>query len=111
MDRETGLETEIIALENPYTRENGAPLPVKVIYQGTPRPAAQVEIFARGPDGVVVVTTVLTDPEGVAQIPVQPGYDYLLDSVVLRIPAEDVAAQYKAVWETLWASLSFSIPK
>ncbi|UXX83640.1 DUF4198 domain-containing protein [Roseovarius pelagicus] len=109
-DHATGLEIEIVALQNPYTRSETDPLPVQVLYQNVPRADAQVEIFARAPDGTVTVSTAQTDDQGIAQVPVQPGHAYLLDNVVLRAPAPDVAAEHDAVWETLWASLTFAIP-
>ncbi|KIC22384.1 DUF4198 domain-containing protein [Leisingera sp. ANG-Vp] len=105
-DSNTGLETEILALANPYTDDLANGLPVRVLYQGAPRPQAQVEIFSRAPDGTVSVTTQLTDPQGEASIPVAPGHDYLLDAVVLR-PAPK-GKDY--VWESLWASLTFAVP-
>ncbi|WP_272004366.1 DUF4198 domain-containing protein [Roseovarius sp. ZX-A-9] len=109
-DRATGLEIEIVALQNPYTRSETGPLPVQVLYQDAPRADAQVEIFERAPDGTVVVTTIRTDDAGIAQIPVRPGHAYLLDNVVLRVPAPAVAEAHGAVWETLWASLTFAVP-
>lgn len=111
-DRPSGLETEIVALENPYTRgDDAGPLPVQVLYQGAPRPDAQVEIFERGPADEIAITTTRTTAEGIAHIPVRPGHDYLLDSVVLREPAPALAEKHDAVWETLWASITFSVPE
>ncbi|MFW8634642.1 DUF4198 domain-containing protein [Cribrihabitans pelagius] len=104
-DRETGLETEFVALENPYTSALTA-LPVRLLYQGGPRPRAQVEIFARAPDGSVTRTTAVTSQSGEAEIPVLPGHQYLLNAVVLR-PAPDGEGP---VWESLWASLTFAVP-
>ncbi len=109
-DHATGLEIEIVALQNPYTRSETGPLPVQVFYQDAPRVDAQVEVFDRAPDGSVTVTTVLTDDTGIAQVPVRPGHAYLLDNVVLREPAAALGEAHGAVWETLWASLTFAVP-
>ena len=54
----------------------------------------------------VTVTTTRTDTAGKARIAVAAGHEYLLDAVVLR-PAPEGA---KAVWETLWAALTFAVP-
>ncbi|UWQ55649.1 DUF4198 domain-containing protein [Leisingera caerulea] len=105
-DAATGLETEIIALANPYTDSLAEGLPVRVLYQGKPRPQAQVEVFAKAPDGSVAVTTRLTDAKGETVVVVTPGHSYLLDAVVLR-PAPD-GEDY--VWESLWAALTFAVP-
>lgn len=105
-DAATGMETEFVALANPYTVDLTAGFPVRLLYQGAPRADVQVEIFDRAPDGVVTITTTRTDDAGQAVIPVQSGHSYLLDGVVLR-PA---AAETDAVWRTLWAALTFAVP-
>lgn len=105
-DLAAGLETEIVALANPYTDDLTAGLPVRVLYQGKARPEAQVEIFDKSPDGAVTISTRLTDAQGEAVVPLTPGHSYLLDTVVLR-PAPD-GKDY--VWESLWAALTFAVP-
>ena len=108
-DRIVGLETEIVALANPYTDDLPGGLPVRVLYQGAPRPDAQVELFARAPDGTVTVTTTRTDDTGIARLSVEPGFSYLADHVVMR-PLEP-ANEGDPVWESLWASLTFAVPE
>ena len=110
-DAITGMETEFVALNNPYTDDVSDGFRVLVLYQGAPRTAAQVEIFDRAPDGSVAVSYVHTDDQGHATVPVIAGHTYLLDAVVLREPEETIAAEKKVVWETLWASMTFSVPK
>ncbi|AAV95329.1 hypothetical protein SPO2058 [Ruegeria pomeroyi DSS-3] len=105
-DGETGMETEFIALTNPYTDDLSGGMRVRLLYQGKPRPDAQVEIFDRAPDGTVSVHLARTDTVGIASVPVAPGHDYLLDAVVLR-PAPEAE---RAVWQSLWAGLSFAVP-
>lgn len=105
-DAVTGMETEFVALANPYTDDLTGGFPVRVLYQGAPRAEAQVEIFDRAPDGTVTVTTMRTNAQGEALIPVQSGHEYLLDAVVLR-PA---AADSGAAWRSLWAALTFAVP-
>lgn len=105
-DAATGLETEIVALANPYTDDLSNGLPVRVLYQGEPRPQAQVEVFAKAADGSVSISTQRTDAQGETAVAVMPGHQYLLDAVVLR-PApggKDYA------WESLWAALTFAVP-
>lgn len=104
-DRAFGLESEFVVQANPYTTPL-THLPVRLLYQNTPRHAAQVEIFEKDPDGTVNVTLALTDADGLAQVPVKPGYRYLLNAVVLRPSPSETGA----VWQTVWASLVFAIP-
>lgn len=105
-DMRTGMETEFLALTNPYTDDLKGGFRVGLLYRNLPRADVQVEVFDRAPDGTVTVFTRRTDGGGIAVIPVEPGHDYLLDAVVLR-PAPD---PQDAVWETLWAAMTFSTP-
>lgn len=106
-DIATGMETEIIALANPYTSGANS-IPVRVLYQGAPRKDAQIELFERAPDKTVSITLHRTNTQGEAALPIKPGHTYLVDAVLLREPAEGAAKG--AVWETLWASLTFAVP-
>ncbi|HGG63131.1 MAG TPA: DUF4198 domain-containing protein [Rhodobacteraceae bacterium] len=109
-DAATGMETEFIALTNPYTDDLSDGFTVQVLYQGAPRVDAQVEVFERAPDNTVTVTYHRTDDQGHATVPVKPGHTYLFDAVVLREPAQTLADETNAVWESLWASLTFATP-
>jgi hypothetical protein len=109
-DRALGLETEIVALANPYTDDMAGGLPVRVEYRGVPRAGAQVELFEKAPDGTVAVTLHRADEGGVALLPVRPGHAYLADAVVLREPEAGLADKRDVVWETLWAALTFAVP-
>lgn len=108
-DAEVGLLTEIVAEANPYTDDLKDGLPIRVLYEGEPRADAQVELFARPPEGDVEVTLHRTDAEGRVTLPVQPGYAYLADAVVLRLL--QAQAEKDPVWESLWASLTFAVPE
>ncbi len=105
-DSQTGLETEFVALTNPYIDGAGS-ISVQLFYQGSPRANTQIEVFDRDANANVNITYIHTDEMGKAHIPTQAGHTYLLDAVVLRPAPEDV----KAVWETLWAALTFGVPK
>lgn len=105
-DRQTGMEIEFVARSNPYAQPGADSFVATLYYQGAPRGDAQVEIFARAPDGQVVTTFYRTDQNGDVTVPVQPGFAYLMDAVVLRAPPDGSPH----AWETLWASLCFSRP-
>lgn len=110
-DRNTGMVTEFIALTNPYSAIFNHQMRIELLYDGAPRSDAQVEVFGRNPAGDVTISLHRTDAMGVAEIPVQPGFDYLFDAVVLRPAAPtDSAGANPVVWETLWAALTFAVP-
>ncbi len=106
-DRRVGLETEIVAETNPYA-PGVTRVSVRVFYKDAPRADTQVELFERAPDGSVSITYHRTDGAGRVTLPVKPGHEYLVDSVVLR--ELDPQTPTDAVWESLWASLTFRIP-
>lgn len=108
-DRLTGLETEIVALANPYTDALPGGLPVQVFYQGAPRSDAQLEVFDKLNGETVAVTRLRTDDQGRVFVPVAPGHEYLLDAVVLLGTGNDDISK-GPVWRSLWASLTFRIP-
>ena len=108
-DKREGLETEIVALDNPYAGPVTA-MRVQVFYGDAVRANAQVELFEKAADGTVVVTLQRTDADGVAVLPVRSGYEYMADAVVMRVPSDAMAAEHGAVWETLWANLTFAVP-
>ena len=106
-DRWFGLELEFVAMDNPYIGHERDNIRVKLFYQGTPKADAQIEVFERDLDYNVSSSLLRTDADGVVEVPVKPGFDYLLDSVVLREFNSD--KQDSPLWESLWAALTFSI--
>lgn len=117
-DAPTGLRTEIVTLANPYRDDLSGGLPVRVLLDGAPRAGAQVELFARAPDGTVTVTTHDADGGGVAVLPVEPGHAYLADSVAM-VPGPGYAGGDGGgdgdgdgpMWRSLWAALTFAVPE
>ena len=108
-DTAVGLTIEIVALANPYTDDISQGFPVQVLFEGQPVPDTQVELFARPPEGDVTATLHRTDTDGKVVLPMQSGFEYLVDSVALvPVEADDVAKD--VVWHSLWASLTLKIP-
>ena len=66
----TGMETEFVALSNPYAADFDGTMQVQLLLSGAPRADAQVEVLHRAPDGSVDVTLHRTDDQGQAAIPV-----------------------------------------
>lgn len=108
-DRKTGLEIELVALQNPYTDDTTTGVKVIAYYQNKIHPNAQIELFEKSPEDEVEVTLHRTDDKGIVVLPVRPSHRYLVDTVVLREPSKELAKQKGVVWETLWASLTFSV--
>lgn len=109
-DTPTGLLTEFVALNNPYTDDLAQGFAVRLLYQDKPQKDAQVEVFERAPNGKVEISLTRTDDAGRAQISVKAGHTYLLDAVILREPSVDLTTERNVVWETLWASMTFAVP-
>jgi len=109
-DRDMGMETELIALDNPYTF-GGDTVRVRLTYQGAARANVQVELFEKSATNDVTRAVFWTDAQGVALLPVRPGFAYMVDAVVLREPTPALASEKGVAWESLWANLTFAVPK
>ena len=107
-DRLFGLELEFVALVNPYLADQPDNISVKLFYRGNPRAGAQIEVFERDSDSNVTVYLLRTNENGIVKVPVKPGFDYLLDSVILR--EFNRGENGGPLWESLWAALTFSMP-
>jgi cobalt/nickel transport protein len=107
-DRNFGLETEFVAQTNPYVDSADADFTALLLYQQLPRKNVQVEVFERDSDGLVSIFMLRTDEYGSVSVPIKLGFDYLLDAVVLREAAPQT--NKGAVWESLWAAMTFSVP-
>jgi len=109
-DRRLGLVAEVVALKNPYTAPLAAGLPVQVFAFDAPRANAQVEVFARAPSGEVTASLYRTNAQGKVILPMEPGTEYLVDSVVMEERRPGAQERQGAVWHSLWASLTFRTP-
>ncbi|SLN12932.1 Nickel uptake substrate-specific transmembrane region [Roseivivax jejudonensis] len=108
-DRFTGMELELIAEANPYT-DHGAPFVVQLLYNGAPKAGERVTLFSRDAGGVVDIRLAKTGADGRVAFALRPGRDYLVDAVLVRKPARNIAAEHLVMWESLWASLTFATP-
>ncbi|WP_424179810.1 DUF4198 domain-containing protein [Yoonia sp. TsM2_T14_4] len=110
-DRRVGLETELVALTNPYTANLADGIAVQLFYRNDPRADAQIEVFVRSPEGEVTTSYIRTDADGIARVAVLPAHEYMLDAVLIREPAAPLQEATGAVWQTLWANLTFAVPQ
>ena len=110
-DAPRGLEIEIVALNNPYTVDADQMMRFQVFYKSEVLAGNLVTLFERTPEGQVTLKTQVSDDKGIAAFKTMAGNTYLVDSVVMRVPAPALVAYTKgAVWESLWASLTFRVP-
>lgn len=106
-DTATGMALEFVITEIPSSRSLIQTVTAQLLYQGEPLIHAPVTVFSRAPDGQVMTTDLNTDDHGMISLETESGYDYLLDHVLFRKIDPDTDAK-GAVWETLWASHTFS---
>ena len=106
-DTYTGMALEFVITDIPSSRSLIQTVTAQLLYQGEPLIHAPVTIFSRAPDGQVMTTDLNTDDLGMISLETESGYDYLLDHVLFRKIDPDTDAK-GAVWETLWASHTFS---
>ncbi|MEC7211141.1 MAG: DUF4198 domain-containing protein [Pseudomonadota bacterium] len=106
-DRATGMEVEFVLTGRSLMADGTRRLNVRLFYKGAPLPGAVVALFTRRPDGEVATTGLVTGSDGIVGVAALPGHDYLLDHVTIR-PIDPATDKNKAVWESLWASLTFS---
>lgn len=106
-DTNLGMETEFVALTNPYVPGFDGTMKAQLFYEGKPRANAQVEVFEQMRGDGVNISIVYTDASGVVTLKTTPGRKYQIDAVVLREPR---SAESKVAWETLWANMTFAHP-
>tara|TARA_R110002020_G_scaffold400596_3_gene610673 strand:- start:743 stop:1564 length:822 start_codon:yes stop_codon:yes gene_type:complete len=110
-DAPRGLEIELVALDNPYTANLAEPLRFQILYRDAVMPDNRVTLFDRSPDGTVAILTQQADARGTVAFDITPGHTYLVDTVMIRPTSRELLVQTKgAVWESLWASLTFQVP-
>lgn len=111
-DQQRGMEFEIVALTNPYSPLPANKMRFQLLYQGAPFANNQMTVIGRAPDGSVTQRMQQTDTNGQVTFKLKADHIYLVDAVLLRELARDLVVQTRgAVWESLWASLTFRVPE
>ena len=106
-DRAVGMELEFVLLAKSNLSNGLTAFDVQLFYQDKGLPDALVTLFSRDPDGTVTTSQFKTNEQGMIKVTARAGHRYLLDHVTVREtdPSRDWK---KPVWESLWASLTFS---
>lgn len=110
-DSQTGLLFEFVAETNPYSEAAKDGVRVRLFYDGQPYPGADVQIF-HFPEGAkeAVKDHVTTDATGRALIPAFDGGEFLINATLMRDPRPEGAA-WGAMWESLWATMTYELPR
>ena len=112
LDRALGLPIELVVEDDPYADPPPEAIAIRALYEGEPMVDALVNVLVRAP-GAPEAETLLklrTDAEGRVSVPVAdlPPRDVLANVVKMRQPDAAKAGATDAVWESLWASTTFS---
>jgi uncharacterized GH25 family protein len=101
--RFTGMQYEIVLLQNPFTMHAGDEQIVQLLFETRPLANAAVSALHRSDDGTLVELKAVSDGRGVARFTLtQPGM-WLIRSVHMR-PCKGCK---DADWESFWAAYSF----
>jgi uncharacterized GH25 family protein len=122
-DQVLGLPLEWVVETNPYTTEGN--IKARLLWQGKPFANSHVSVFnkvspkvkdknlnlaSKQPKNIKVIKTELsTDEEGRVEIPRADGGIFLINAVRMIEPSEVTAKKTGAVWESLWASMTYEI--
>lgn len=110
-DKVLGMRLEWVAETNPYTTpqtKNGV-IKARLLWEGKPLKFAHVGVFNKFEDQFIR-TNLSTDDNGVVEIPQANGGEFLINAVQMIKPSKKVRDETGAVWESLWASLTYKLP-
>lgn len=109
-DKALGMRLEWVIETNPYTTprtENGV-IRARLLWKGKPLKHTHVGVFNKI-DKHLIKTSLTTDANGVVEIPQANGGEFLVNAVQMIKPSEKVRNETGAVWESLWASVTYFI--
>lgn len=115
-DKPTGQIFELVAEINPYSDAAKDGVRVQLLYEGAPFANADIQIFhtpAKANQGEAVDAIkdhVTTDATGRALIPVFDGGPFLINATHIRLPRPE-GVDKGAHWESLWASMTYELPR
>jgi len=110
-DRALGMEFEWVVENNPYTSKDN--IKAQLLWQGKPAVNMHVNIFNKPKHkssvSEIIKTSLTTDANGKIEIPRAKGGLFLINSVKMIQPDDKTVQETGAVWESVWASLSYEI--
>jgi uncharacterized GH25 family protein len=135
-DKPLGMPLEWVALTNPY--EIKGSIKLQLLSEGKPYAGIKVNVFnkfTKEPSSSeatfketvnktikskttenktkndVVHTSYFTDEKGILNLPLKENSKYLINAVKMIEPDTETSHKYNAVWESLWASMTFQAIK
>lgn len=109
-DSALGMRFEWVLETNPYTtalKPDGY-IKARLLWEGKPMKQAHVNVFNKVNDKLFE-SDLYTDDEGRVEIPQAKGGEFLINSVQMIEPSKKVKKETGAVWESLWASITYKI--
>ena len=109
-DKKTGLLFEIVLDQNPYKELNSNQMSGTLYYKKKPLKKNLVTIFSKYKNTNLSIVNTITDDKGKFTFDIEPGREYLLDSVVIY-PLKADPEKNEPIWHSDWASITFLIPE
>ncbi len=109
-DKKTGLLFEFILDQNPYNKLNSKQMSGTLYYKKKPLKKNLVTIFSKYKNTKLSIVNTITDDKGKFTFDIEPGREYLLDSVVIY-PLKADPEKNEPIWHSDWASTTFLIPE
>ena len=109
-DKKTGLLFEFVLDQNPYKALNLKQMSGTLYYKKKPLKKNLVTIFSKYKNTNLSIVNTITDDKGKFTFDIEPGREYLLDSVVIY-PLKANPEKNEPIWHSDWASTTFLIPK
>ena len=109
-DKKTGLLFEFVLDQNPYTELNSEQMSGTLYYKKKPLKKNLVTIFSKYKNTKLSIVNTITDDKGKFTFDIEPGREYLLDSVVIY-PLKADPEKNEPIWHSDWASTTFLIPE
>jgi uncharacterized GH25 family protein len=104
-DRHVGMPLELIPEKNPYALRTKASLPLRLLYLGKPLSGTLVVAVPKAAPNRPV--SARSDGQGRVRLPLDVAGDWMIKAVHI-VPAPPGA---RGQWESLWASLTFELPR
>ena len=109
-DKKTGLLFEFVLDQNPYIELNSKQMSGTLYYKKKPLKKNLVTIFSKYKNTKLSIVNTITDDKGKFTFDIEPGREYLLDSVVIY-PLKADPEKNEPIWHSDWASTTFLIPE
>ena len=109
-DKKTGLLFEFVLDQNPYKELNSKQMSGTLYYKKKPLKKNLVTIFSKYKNTKLSIVNTITDDKGKFTFDIEPGREYLLDSVVIY-PLKADPDKNEPIWHSDWASTTFLIPE